>query len=114
MPRGTCTRASMWTARSSAISPGIGLSLSTGMHMLGLTLRGLPLAPTGRTGWPWTEDAVSPEAMSDGRSWPRISIVTPSLNQGPFIEEAIRSVLLQEYPNIELIVADGGSTDGSV
>lgn len=90
--------------------------------MLGLTLRGLPLAPTGRTGWPWTEDALSLEAggkaakegMSDGRSWPRISIVTPSLNQGPFVEEALRSVLLQEYPNVELIVADGGSTDGSV
>ena len=52
--------------------------------------------------------------MSRGLPWPRISIVTPSLNQGAFIEEAIRSVLLQNYPAVELIVADGGSTDGTV
>ena len=46
--------------------------------------------------------------------WPRISIVTPCYNMVDFVEATIRSVLTQDYPNLEYFVIDGGSTDGTV
>jgi len=72
------------------------------------TLAELPRA-RGK-GFPWNEE--TPPAA--GGALPAITIVTPSLNQGRFLEGAIRSVLLQGYPSVEYVVLDAGSSDASV
>ncbi|MBW2741911.1 MAG: glycosyltransferase [Deltaproteobacteria bacterium] len=53
-------------------------------------------------------------AKASQERYPAISIVTPNYNQGKFLEKCIQSILSQDYPDLELIIIDGGSTDESV
>src|SRR5215469_15207628 len=50
----------------------------------------------------------------DDRAWPRIALVTPVRNSEKYIEATIRSVLMQDYPNLDYFIVDGGSTDKTV
>jgi glycosyltransferase involved in cell wall biosynthesis len=59
-------------------------------------------------------DRQTESASFNEENLPKITIVTPSFNQGKFLEECILSVISQGYPNLEYIIMDGGSSDGSV
>ena len=81
------------------------------------TIRAIPNSPNGRQGWPWTIGEQQKESISKWLAkrtdWPKVSIVMPSYNQGEFIEESVRSVLLQGYPKLEFIGFAAEATDGS-
>lgn len=62
--------------------------------------------------WPWNYPLIkAAPTLPSGRPWPKISVVTVTYNQGAYLEETLRSVLLQGYPNLEYIVVDACSTD---
>lgn len=76
---------------------------------------GIHIAPRPQARQDTSED-LDPERRSerDPAIWPRITLVTPVYNGIRYIEETIRSIVYQGYPNLEYIVVDGGSTDGTV
>jgi glycosyltransferase involved in cell wall biosynthesis len=91
---------------------GVVLPLQTIEYSKNGLLKELPCLDMNKKGWPWNEETDA-LIYNKNSSWPKLTIVMPSFNQGLYIEEAIRSVLLQNYPNIEFIIIDGGSTDNT-
>ncbi|KEF42976.1 MAG: hypothetical protein ER33_03660 [Cyanobium sp. CACIAM 14] len=65
-------------------------------------------------GWPEAPERCPPGRFSADPDRPLFSIVIPTLNQGAYIEDALLSILWQGYDNVQIIVADGGSTDDTL
>ncbi|MBX3102480.1 MAG: glycosyltransferase [Bacteroidetes bacterium] len=84
--------------------------------MLAALFDQLPAPPPGKTGWPWTytpEADAATQLPPSPESLPAVTLITPTFNQADYIEETLRSVILQGYPKLEYLVYDAQSTDGT-
>lgn len=96
--------------RRDLIASGAPSNLPLVPHRSAGLLSELPPPPPDRHGWPWNVE-TAPQTQTN--ICPLITIVIPSFQQGIYLEEAIRSVLLQNYPKLQCVIMDGGATDGS-